>query len=363
MNINYSQFYRGATTIPTSGGGTVGPRQLVKYEFNTRDEQGNKVMDKMSREETLAAMKEIRSQYGDDVMIEFSGDGMAALVEGGKNGDLDGIVKPDEAKQAAFQGTIIQMENAHVVKTTEDAPGRMDILKEKAPDLYNEIQELNHNIINHKNGEKYGHRFLELHKRAEKVLNAAAEEESKVEQTGETQLSQKAQKLLEKLRKKYGNIDFMVGDYDNAEDAKKLLSGGTKETTVLFSVEELEKMAKGASNDMGTGGMATKIGAAKIATASGADMVIANGRNIYTINDIMAGKKIGTLFLSREHGIELKNELAPERAQYRRQAKKQKKENQKEDETKSMYHMEQETMGVSMNLIGGSYGQLYGNIG
>ena len=243
MNINYSQFYRGATTIPTSGGGTVGPRQLVKYEFNTRDEQGNKVMDKMSREETLAAMKEIRSQYGDDVMIEFSGDGMAALVEGGKNADLDGIVKPDEAKQAAFQDTIIQMENTHVVKTTEDAPGRMDILKEKAPNLYNEIQELNHNIINHKNGEKYGHRFLELHKRAEKVLNAAAEEETRVEQTGETQLSQKAQKLLEKLRKKYGNIDFMVGDYDNAEDAKKLLSGGTKETSVLFSVEELEKMA------------------------------------------------------------------------------------------------------------------------
>lgn len=243
MNINYSQFYRGTTMIPTSGQGTVGPRQLVKYEFNTKDEQGNKVMDKMTREETLTAMKEIRSQYGDDVMIEFSGDGMAALVEGGKQADLDGIVKPDEAKQAAFQESVIQMENTQVVKDTEDAPGRMDILKEKAPDLYNEIQELNYNIVNHKNGEKYGHKFLELHKRAEKVLSAAAEEETKVEQTGETQLSRKAQKLLEKLRKKYGNIDFMVGDYDNAEDAKKLLSGGTKATSVLFSVEELEKMA------------------------------------------------------------------------------------------------------------------------
>ena len=37
--------------------------------------------------------------------------------------------------------------------------------------------------------------------------------------------------------------------------------------------------------------MATKIEAAKIATRSGADMVIANGDNIYTINDVMAGKK------------------------------------------------------------------------
>lgn len=133
--------------------------------------------------------------------------------------------------------------------------------------------------------------------------------------------------------------------------------------TVVGIDEQLEQMAKGASSEMGTGGMATKIGAAKIATASGADMVIANGKNIYAINDIMAGKKIGTLFLSREHGIELENELAPERAQYRRQVKKQKKDNQREDETKPLYHMEQETMGVSMNLIGGSYGQLYGNIG
>ena len=32
-------------------------------------------MDKMSREETLQAMKDIRSQYGDSVIVEFSGGG------------------------------------------------------------------------------------------------------------------------------------------------------------------------------------------------------------------------------------------------------------------------------------------------
>ena len=96
--------------------------------------------------------------------------------------------------------------------------------------------------------------------------------------------------------------------------------------TVMNIDEKLENMAKGASTEFGTGGMATKISAAKIATAAGADMVIANGGNIYSINDIMAGKKIGTLFLSKDHGEELDNELAPERAQYRRQVKKQKKE-------------------------------------
>ena len=68
---------------------------LVKYRFNTTDEHGNKVMDKMSREETLQAMKDIRSQYGDDAIVEFSGDGMAALVESRKSGggaDLDKIM-------------------------------------------------------------------------------------------------------------------------------------------------------------------------------------------------------------------------------------------------------------------------------
>lgn len=39
----------------------------------------------MSREETLSAMKEIRSQYGDDVIVEFSGDGMAVLVNSIRN--------------------------------------------------------------------------------------------------------------------------------------------------------------------------------------------------------------------------------------------------------------------------------------
>ena len=68
--------------------------------------------------------------------------------------------------------------------------------------------------------------------------------------------------------------------------------------TVARIDEQLEQMAKGASSDVGTGGMSTKITAAKIVTDVGADMVIANGDNIYAINDIMAGKKVGTIFLS-----------------------------------------------------------------
>lgn len=64
--------------------------------------------------------------------------------------------------------------------------------------------------------------------------------------------------------------------------------------------DSLAKMAKGASSAVGTGGMATKIAAAKIATESGADMVIANGKDIYTINEIIEGAPIGTLFTSHK---------------------------------------------------------------
>ena len=105
--------------------------------------------------------------------------------------------------------------------------------------------------------------------------------------------------------------------------------------TVVKIDEKLENMAKGSSSDFGTGGMSTKVNAAKIVTGSGADMVIASGDHIYAINDMMAGKKIGTLFLSREHGKAVEDELSPERPQFRRKSKKARKaENQSGPEIK-----------------------------
>lgn len=45
---------------------------------------------------------------------------------------------------------------------------------------------------------------------------------------------------------------------------------------------------------------AAKIAAAKIATASGADMVITNGNNVENIVSVIAGKDTGTLFLNHK---------------------------------------------------------------
>lgn len=61
--------------------------------------------------------------------------------------------------------------------------------------------------------------------------------------------------------------------------------------------ENLMQMGKGTTgSSVGTGGMATKIQAAHIATSAGADMVIANGEDFHILHRIMDGRPIGTFF-------------------------------------------------------------------
>lgn len=63
---------------------------------------------------------------------------------------------------------------------------------------------------------------------------------------------------------------------------------------------EVMAMGKGAGSSLGTGGMSTKITAAKIAGGCGADMVIASGADVGIIRDIIGGKQAGTLFPARK---------------------------------------------------------------
>lgn len=62
--------------------------------------------------------------------------------------------------------------------------------------------------------------------------------------------------------------------------------------------EDLISMGKGSTgSSVGTGGMATKINAAQIATSAGADMIIANGEDFHILHRILDGRNIGTLFI------------------------------------------------------------------
>ena len=67
--------------------------------------------------------------------------------------------------------------------------------------------------------------------------------------------------------------------------------------------EELMEMGKASTgSDVGTGGMNTKLIAAKIATSSHIDMVIANSKDIKVLHRILDGQNIGTLFVGSRDG-------------------------------------------------------------
>ena len=67
---------------------------------------------------------------------------------------------------------------------------------------------------------------------------------------------------------------------------------------------EIEGLAGGAGSGLGTGGMATKLRAAKMVTAAGCDMIITNGERPQVLYDVADGKAVGTRFLGKKSGID-----------------------------------------------------------
>lgn len=92
----------------------------------------------------------------------------------------------------------------------------------------------------------------------------------------------------------------LLSDIDGLYDADPKSHPGAK---LLHQVEaltpEILEMAGGAGTWRGTGGMATKLSAARIAMNAGCDMVITNGQRMEGIYDIVAGKDVGTRFLAK----------------------------------------------------------------
>ena len=76
-------------------------------------------------------------------------------------------------------------------------------------------------------------------------------------------------------------------------------------------VEELSEAhlnmgKKSTGSSVGTGGMNTKLTAAQIATRSGADMLIANSRDVRLLHRLMDGQNLGTLFVAhRDENFDL----------------------------------------------------------
>ena len=69
---------------------------------------------------------------------------------------------------------------------------------------------------------------------------------------------------------------------------------------------EIEELAGGPGSLVGTGGMYTKIQAAKIAVNSGVTMVIASGSRDGVVREVLRGSQVGTIFISKENRLQIR---------------------------------------------------------
>ena len=93
---------------------------------------------------------------------------------------------------------------------------------------------------------------------------------------------------------------ILLSDIDGLYDADPHAVSNAQIIPVVEEItDEILALGGGSGSSLGTGGMATKLHAAQIVTAAGADMVIANGEKPTVLYDILEGGHIGTRFLAK----------------------------------------------------------------
>lgn len=100
------------------------------------------------------------------------------------------------------------------------------------------------------------------------------------------------------------NADKLVllSDIDGLYTADPHLDPNAKLIQKITKIDEsILALAGVSSTNLGTGGMITKLEAAKICLNCGCDMIITNGDNPANLYDIMDGKTIGTTFTEKDY--------------------------------------------------------------
>lgn len=105
---------------------------------------------------------------------------------------------------------------------------------------------------------------------------------------------------------KLTNADLLIllSDIDGLFDKDPHKNSDAKLVNTVHDISEVAQMAGGAGTKHGTGGMVTKLSAARISTEAGCDMVITNGSRPEDIYDIVAGKEVGTRFIASKNTAE-----------------------------------------------------------
>ena len=93
------------------------------------------------------------------------------------------------------------------------------------------------------------------------------------------------------------DLVILVSDIDGLYDCDPHVNKNAKLIQEIYGINsQIETMAADTNTNMGTGGMITKIRAAKICNEYGCDLAIVNGKQKNALIDLVNGKQIGTLF-------------------------------------------------------------------
>jgi glutamate 5-kinase len=97
-----------------------------------------------------------------------------------------------------------------------------------------------------------------------------------------------------------GDLLIILSDIDGFYDSDPRHNEDSKMIKEIYEVnKELEEFAGGAGSSQGTGGMKTKLAAAKVALGAGVNMILTNGKDPEILFDILEGQDVGTLFINK----------------------------------------------------------------
>ena len=94
---------------------------------------------------------------------------------------------------------------------------------------------------------------------------------------------------------------IILSDVDGFYSGNPKIDDCCKKIENIFDIDDkIKSCAGGKGSELGTGGMITKLTAAKLVMEEGIDMVLANGSNPLIIYDILDGKNLGTVFVGKQ---------------------------------------------------------------
>lgn len=103
------------------------------------------------------------------------------------------------------------------------------------------------------------------------------------------------------------NADLLVmlSDIEGLYSADPRTNENAQIISLVTDIDKnIENLASGAGSSFGTGGMQTKITAAKICLEQSIDVVITNGQEPFNIFKILNGEEVGTLFTANKYLVE-----------------------------------------------------------